>query len=406
MKLRKYVSVSAGMLLACPGMSYGHGFRLPDQDAQATARGEAFAATANNPSAIYYNPAGITQLRGHNVRAGVFGIALESTYENASGEDFDTTDKLHPVPNLFYTFSPEKFPLAFGLGAYSPYGLGTEWPEDTGFRSIALKSEMTYMTLNPVVAWRVLTNLSIAAGPQFNYSEIKLTRGATPYPFNDRSLLRGDATSYSFNAGVLWQPTKQWSFGAAYRSETEMDYEGHTKVSFKVPPPGYPEFIDMAAEASLPFPQSVVLGVSFRPTEKWNLEFNVDWTDWDRVNTVNIHQAIPSALVLNWESSLYYEFGLTRYFENGWHVSGGYIFNENSVPDATFNPLVPDLDRHFVSAGVGYQGSHFSVDLAYQFGFSEERTVRGSAISDVGQSADGKYGYLSHAFALSLGWRF
>jgi len=31
----------------------GTGFRLPDQDAFATARGEAFAATADNPSAIY-----------------------------------------------------------------------------------------------------------------------------------------------------------------------------------------------------------------------------------------------------------------------------------------------------------------------------------------------------------------
>ena len=33
------------------------GFALPDQDAFATARGEAFVATADNPSAIYYNPA-------------------------------------------------------------------------------------------------------------------------------------------------------------------------------------------------------------------------------------------------------------------------------------------------------------------------------------------------------------
>ena len=45
------------------------GFRLPDQDAFATARGEAFAATADNASAIYYNPAGISQLEGFNFRA-------------------------------------------------------------------------------------------------------------------------------------------------------------------------------------------------------------------------------------------------------------------------------------------------------------------------------------------------
>jgi long-chain fatty acid transport protein len=37
-----------------------NGFRLADQDAFAAARGEAFVATANNPSAVYYNPGGIT----------------------------------------------------------------------------------------------------------------------------------------------------------------------------------------------------------------------------------------------------------------------------------------------------------------------------------------------------------
>jgi long-chain fatty acid transport protein len=48
------------------------GIRLPDQDAFATARGEAFVATADNPSAIYYNPAGLTQLEGQDLRGGVY----------------------------------------------------------------------------------------------------------------------------------------------------------------------------------------------------------------------------------------------------------------------------------------------------------------------------------------------
>ncbi|MHB8523020.1 MAG: hypothetical protein ACYDH9_20000 [Limisphaerales bacterium] len=47
-----------------PMTAYGLGIRIADQDAEATARGNAFAATADNPSAIYYNPAGITQLDG------------------------------------------------------------------------------------------------------------------------------------------------------------------------------------------------------------------------------------------------------------------------------------------------------------------------------------------------------
>jgi long-chain fatty acid transport protein len=44
--------------------SYGLGFRIADQNAEATARGNAFTATADNPSAVFYNPAGITELSG------------------------------------------------------------------------------------------------------------------------------------------------------------------------------------------------------------------------------------------------------------------------------------------------------------------------------------------------------
>jgi long-chain fatty acid transport protein len=109
---------------------------------------------------------------------------------------------------------------------------------------------------------------------------------------------------------------------------------------------------------------------------------------------------------LHWESSWYYEFGATHYFENGWLVSAGYIFNENSVPDAHYSPLVTDLDRHFFSAGVGYRGKRFDFDIAYQFGYGPTRTVKGSAPSSTGQTADGQYDFISHAIAVSVGMHF
>jgi long-chain fatty acid transport protein len=51
-----FLGVAAG-----PHAVFGLGIALPDQDAFATARGNAFVATANDPAAVYYNPAGISQ---------------------------------------------------------------------------------------------------------------------------------------------------------------------------------------------------------------------------------------------------------------------------------------------------------------------------------------------------------
>ena len=106
-----------------------------------------------------------------------------------------------------------------------------------------------------------------------------------------------------------------------------------------------------------------------------------------------------------------YEFGVTRYFDNGWHVSAGYVFNENSVPDDNYSPLVADMDRHFFSVGAGHKGKRLDFDAMYQFGYGPDHKVSGSeppSISGVfsGQNADGTYDFISHAIMVSVGWHF
>jgi len=87
------------LTLLLPGRLFGLGIRLADQDPYATARGNAFAATADNPSAIYYNPAGVTQLEGLQGRLGMYAITLGSTYTAPGGARHDTEDEFEAVPS-------------------------------------------------------------------------------------------------------------------------------------------------------------------------------------------------------------------------------------------------------------------------------------------------------------------
>jgi long-subunit fatty acid transport protein len=106
-----------------------------------------------------------------------------------------------------------------------------------------------------------------------------------------------------------------------------------------------------------------------------------------------------------------YEFGVTRYFDDGWHASGGYVYNENSVPDAFYSPLAADMNRHFFSFGAGRKGKRFDFDVTYQFGYGPSHTVTGSTPPSTpglfaGQSADGTYKFLSQAVMLTVGMHF
>src|SRR5208282_3776733 len=401
----------AAILGGLPLTLSANGFRLADQDAFATARGEAFVATADNPSAIYYNPAGITQLEGNNLRAGIYGIYLDPSFGPPnSGNTYHSSDNLAAVPQFFYTYTPEKLPLSFGLGVFAPYGGSMNWPDDTGFRTVATQGKLTYLTLNPAAALKLSPSLSIGAGLMVNYAKMETEQGLASYfppPPIRANFFRftGDGWSVGYNLGLLWQPIDQISIGATFRSSAKITFNGHTEfewLSAHIPDTTLP------AEMGLNFPMEAVFGISYRPTPKWNLEFDADYTDWNQIGTLTIHQPssvdLPTELVneLDWQSSLYYEFGATRYFDNGWHVSAGYIYSENSDPNAHYTPFTADLDRDFLSIGTGFKGKRFDFDIAYQFGYGPTHTVTDSASGSPGP-ADGNYAFISQAVAVSVG---
>ena len=238
------------------------------------------------------------------------------------------------MPNLHYVFSPKDSAFSFGLGVFAPFGLGVKWPDDAPFRTGGIESELSYITINPVLAWEPMPGLSVSAGPTFNYSEAHLRQGIGLVP-GDVFTFRGEDWAFGFNAGVLWQPHRQWSFGLNYRSATKLDYEGHVSTEPSPPLPA-----SQSSSGTFDYPQIIAAGISFRPTTNWNIEVNVDWTDWNTLNSVKF-EGVAAPLVLNWEASFFYEFGVTRYLKNGYYASAGYFFSEQTTTD----PPSPRLCR-------------------------------------------------------------
>ena len=153
------------------------------------------------------------------------------------------------------------------------------------------------------------------------------------------------------------------------------------------------------------FPQSVAVGYAYRPIAKLKLEVDVEWTNWDPLNTVQLRSINPlltGAQGYNWKDSFFYEFGAQYDLNEHWTVRGGYIFSENTVPDSTFTPAVPDSDRHVLSVGLGYGTKRMQVDVAYQYSFTVSRTVAGSP----GTLSDGKWTTDGHALMVTSTLKF
>lgn len=397
---RARLTLLGGLLafLAAAPSALASGTRVGFKDAFATARGNAFVATADNPSALYYNPAGITQLSGTQFAANIYDIALSSDYSGAGGSA-SLQEKYVAVPAFYATWKPADAPWAYGIGVYAPFGLQTEWPDSSPLRTFALKNEQTYRTLNFTGAWQVSPGFSLGLSATYNQVDTDLRRALGVFGPTDLFRFEGQGHAFGFNLGALWKINERHQLGLSYSHRTRVRLDGTSSTIPLVP--------SEPAHATFDFPEVVIVGWSFRPTPDWNLEVNVDWTNWDRLDTVTVHKASgDTPIAFDWRSGFFYELDLTRYLAHGWNVSGGLCYTENNTPDATYTPAVPDGDKMFYSLGVGYRGKNFSADLAWQYADGGTRRITGSPPSLIGATADGSYANSIHAFSLSLGYKF
>src|SRR6266849_5026423 len=82
------LSIGTLLLLLGSGQAWAGGVSFTEQGAAATGKANAFTGEANDPSAIFYNPAGITQLPGTQFMIGTSIVKLDSTFRGStpSGE--------------------------------------------------------------------------------------------------------------------------------------------------------------------------------------------------------------------------------------------------------------------------------------------------------------------------------
>jgi long-chain fatty acid transport protein len=411
--------VSAGLtFLAARGWALG--FRNPDQDARATGQGEAFVAQADDASAIWYNPAGLIQLQGTEFKSGAYILFPESHFRN--GPDRVEMNSPAMLPHMYAASSFGQAAWRFGLGVNAPFGNMVDYGDGGRFKYTATRTSMTVVNIQPTVAFKVSDRFSLGAALNVYHGETELNR-ITPIgvllgnPALGERLFEfhGDGLAAGATVGGLYRINDHHSIGAVYRSPFTIDFHGAAVIN-KDPTPSH-MFGHSDASAAINFPQSVAVGYAFRPTPALKLEVDVEWTNWETLNTLKMHSANPSfnsasnptsAISFRWKDSFFYEAGIEYQIAPRWTVRGGYIWSDNSVPDRTFSASVPDSNRQIFSGGLGYTAPRWDISLAYQFTWFMDRTVRNSPdlnFDGVGD-ADGRWSGYSHALMFTTGLKF
>src|SRR4051794_9606260 len=146
-------------MLAVSGAAFGAGFGLFEQGAKATAMGGAFAATADDPSAIFYNVAGIAQQRHASFLMGATAINFANEFTGDPNDAFASGSrgfyKRHTfVPPNAYAIVPIGGNLTFGVGVNAPFGLRTDWDDPWIGRGASRDANIKVLSVEPAVAWQ------------------------------------------------------------------------------------------------------------------------------------------------------------------------------------------------------------------------------------------------------------
>jgi long-chain fatty acid transport protein len=387
------------------------GFRNPDQDARATGQGEAFVAQADDASAIYYNPAGLTQVRGTQVTSGSYLDFPNIHFYPTGGGDFHPEDKVVLLPHFYAAsdFGLERW--RFGLGLNVPFGNSIDWGKSGPLQYLTTSSQLAVYNIEPTVAYQFNEHLSLGAGLNIYQANTSVERNLPVDLGGGHFRFHGNGDAFGATAGVLWKINSQHSIGLVYRSPFEITFNGWATLQGNAMSGAD---ANSRAGASIQFPQSVAAGYAYRPLPKLKLEVDVDWTDWATLDNVYLRSSNPlfnagsnpsqSTIRFNWMDSFYYEFGAQYELSDHWVVRGGYIFSENTVPNSSFSPTLPDSNRHVFSIGLGYvRPPHLNMDIVYQYSLSEDRTVNGSLNSP---AVDGTWKSDGHAVMVTSTLKF
>jgi long-chain fatty acid transport protein len=418
--MKKFGQLVAGMTVGATVASmiapsaFALGFRNPDQSARATAQGEAFVAQADDASAIYYNPAGLTQVKGTQTTFGGNLLFREVRFSGTGASD--KLDASSLTPNLFMSTDFGLNKWRFGVGAYVPFGNTMDWGSGP-FSTIVRDSQLIVYDIAPTVAYQVNDHLSLGAGLNYYHGSTELKYDFSPLIPGSRSKFEGDGDAFGATAGLMWKINDQHTIGIVYRSPFTIDFDGRAKDVNAGP------FTTSAhASAEINFPQEVAGGYAFRPIKNLKLEVDIEWTNWESLDNVRLHTKDPiiagdprTNIPFHWRDSFFYEFGTQYDLNKNWALRGGYIYSENSVPTHTFSPSVPDANKHVFSAGIGYDSKDkavlfskagLSVDLSYQYTLGLERKIGPGSNNVASPLLDGTWKSSSHAVMLTSTVKF
>jgi long-chain fatty acid transport protein len=424
MKTNKRVASFTGRLAAIAlavsgGAAHAAGFQLFEQNASGL--GNAYSGQAANPedaSTVFFNAAGMTQVRGVQAVGALNLIKPDTKFKDsascapylgagagtstcplgpggnlghATGGSGGDAGDLAFVPNAYLSWETLRDRMWLGVGLNVPFGLTTEWDSDWIGRFHAIKSEVKTININPSVAWKFgmvsigaglnAQSLSAELSNAVSYRAVALASGnagliaGTPAGSEGVATVEGDDWGYGWNVGLLVNASPTTQIGLAYRSRISYELSGDVRFGNRPAVLSVvPQVADGDVTADIELPDTFSLAVSQKVGSQ--LQFVADWTrtGWDSIQDLTIVRSSGplagqtlASTPLRFRNTWRLGLGANWQLNPALKLRGGIAIDKGTARDQYRTPRLPDSDRTWLAFGAQWA---FAPAAALDFGYA------------------------------------
>ena len=383
------------------------------------------AAEGADASIGYYNPAGLVLL--HNKQAVLSGVGVLPSSKLTGTSTFTTVDPNQPYPPYIQSFSnlqgaksalvpalhyaqPLGDRLTFGLSVYSPFGLSTDWGEESPVRYAGTLTELITGNVSPEFGGRLTEHWAIGAGLDLQWAQVKFNQiiGSpaalqsgqktnpllTPTTLDSLSYNQGHSFGVGAHGGILGMFNDNHTrIGLNYQSQIKQQFNGRSTLTGRL---ADTSLTDAAAVFSnntlnsneISLPDITTLSIYQDINSRLALLGSAVYTGWSSFNTIQLNQVaayssdqgstalVNSTAIQGYRNAWRFALGTNYHFNNQWMLRLGGGYDETPTVDAHRDIRLPDANRWALSVGGHYQmRPYLGFDLGYTYLWAQDDPI-------------------------------
>jgi len=384
------------------------GFALYEGSARGNALGCSVIARADDPSALFFNPAGITQLPGTQTLAGATLILPMIHVRSESGARTDSSKFKwnYYLPPVAYITHQQNDRLWLGLGFFCRFGLGSQFDDDWPGRFNFHNALVHCFELNPNAAWKLTDRLSVSAGVSAMRMDLRIESKAPGVGYD--TSLTGDGYGFGYNFGIHYKATDRVRLGLSYRSKVHIDLDG--RADFIKPAAMKGLVPDGHISSKVTLPDELMAGVAYQLLDDVSIELSAILTRWSTFDQMSVVFQRPvlgigrMTKAKDWHNAWRWQAGI-EYTATRWlDLRVGYVYDQSPVPGGTADYMVPTYNVNFYCAGFGLHWRNWDANFSYSCLVSQARHLRARPADGILESRI--HQGVTHLYGVDIGYKF